>query len=78
MENYFSVSDVARRLGATPRDISDLLYRRELRDDLCPIIGGRRLIPESYIHQIEAALMRHKRLAVTDRPQAPEEDSHAR
>src|SRR5689334_20191585 len=43
-----SVSDAARRLGANPRDISDLFYKRQLRDDLCPIVAGRRLIPESY------------------------------
>ena len=61
MKNYVSVSDVARRLGATPRSISDLFYRRELRDDLCPILSGRRLIPESYVDQIEAALRRHHR-----------------
>lgn len=62
MEDYFSVSDVARRLGACPKDISDLFYRRELRDDRCPIIGGRRLIPESYVPEIERALRRHRLL----------------
>jgi hypothetical protein len=56
-----SVSEVARRIGATPRDISDLFYRRELRDDLCPIVAGRRLIPESYVEDIEGALRRHAR-----------------
>jgi hypothetical protein len=56
-----SVSDVARRIGATPRDISDLYYRRELRDDLCPIIAGRRLIPETYVAEIEAVLRHHGR-----------------
>lgn len=62
MGQLLSVSDVARRLGAAPRDISDLFYRRELRDDLCPIIGGRRLIPQSYLEEIAAALRRHERL----------------
>lgn len=59
MSQYLSVSEVARRLDACPRDISDLFYRRALRDDLCPIVGGRRLIPESYILEIERALRRH-------------------
>ena len=62
MVYLLSVSDIARRLGASPRDISDLFYRRELRDDICPIVAGRRLIPESYIPQIEAALRRFKPL----------------
>jgi hypothetical protein len=55
---YLIVSDVARRIGANPRDISDLFYRRALRDDLCPIVGGRRMISEDYIEVIRAALKR--------------------
>jgi hypothetical protein len=51
-----SVSDVARRLGVTPRRISDLFYRRVLDDDACPIIAGRRLIPENYLGAVRAAL----------------------
>jgi hypothetical protein len=55
---YLSVSEVARRLGAKPKDISDLLYRRAVRDDLCPIVAGRRLIPEHCLSVIEMALKR--------------------
>ena len=58
MVHHHSVSEVARQLGVKPRDISDLFYSRELRDDLCPIVGGRRLIPETYIEEIAAALRR--------------------
>ena len=60
-----TVSGAARelsdRLGETvcPRGISDLFYSRQLRDDLCPIVGGRRLIPISYLPLIEMALRRH-------------------
>ena len=61
MDNHLSVSDVARRIGARPRDISDLFYRRELRDDRCPVIAGRRLIPSSYIPMVLAALRRNGR-----------------
>jgi hypothetical protein len=61
MERFFSVSEVASRLGANPRDVSDLFYRRELRDDVCPIVAGRRLIPDSYVQEIESALRRHRR-----------------
>ena len=43
--DYLSVSDAARELNVKPRILSDLLYHRVLRDDVCPIIGGRRLIP---------------------------------
>ena len=63
MEKLLSVSEVARRLDARPRDISDLFYLRELRDDICPIVAGRRLIPEPYIEEIAAALRRRSRQA---------------
>ena len=56
--DYLSVSEAARRLGAKPKNISDLFYRRALRDDLCPIVAGRRLIPENYLGMIELALKR--------------------
>jgi len=61
MDKLLTVSEVARQLDAKPRDITDLFYRRELRDDLCPIVGGRRLIPESYVPLIEMALTRRGR-----------------
>lgn len=60
-ENLLSVSEVARRLGAKPKDISDLFYARELRDDIAPIVAGRRVIPEAYIHVIRDVLRRHNR-----------------
>jgi hypothetical protein len=54
---FLSVSEVARQLRTKPKTISDLLYQRELRDDLCPIVGGRRLIPRSYLHVIRQVLI---------------------
>lgn len=60
LSQYMTVGEVARRLGARPKDVSDLLYRRELRDDLCPLVGGRRLIPETYLDEVEAALRRSR------------------
>jgi hypothetical protein len=57
MVEYLVVSDVARRLGVRPRDISDLFYQRRLNDDLCPIVGGRRLIPVDYVSVIQNALL---------------------
>ena len=56
--DYLSVSDAARELGAKPKHISDLLYQRELRDDLCPIVAGRRLIPRGYLPEILKALIK--------------------
>jgi hypothetical protein len=59
--SHLSVSEAARTLGANPRDISDLFYRRQLRDDLAPIVGGRRLIPVEYLDLIRMALRRNGR-----------------
>lgn len=58
MAKSLSVSEVARLIGAKPKDISDLFYRRELRDDLCPIVAGRRIIPEDYVETIRRVLIR--------------------
>ena len=55
--DFLSVSEVARVLGTKPKAISDLLYQRELRDDLCPIVGGRRLIPRTHLPTIRQALI---------------------
>ena len=57
MDRVF-VSEAARRLGAKPQDITWLFYTRQLRDDLCPIVGGRRLIPLDYLPIIATALRR--------------------
>lgn len=68
MPDHLIVSEAARALtdqlgeDVRPRDISTLFYLRELRDDLCPIIGGRRLIPHSYLPEIVSALRRHRKI----------------
>lgn len=53
---YLTVSEIARPLGVRPKDISDLFYQRELSDDACPVVGGRRLIHPDYVPSIVAAL----------------------
>lgn len=55
---YLSVGDVARKLDVRPSVVTQLFYERKLRDDLCPIVGGRRLIPPSYVQLIEIQLRR--------------------
>lgn len=56
MQQFFTVSDVARRLGVNPRLISDLLYQRKLDESRCSVVGGRRLIPEDYVPEIAKVL----------------------
>ncbi|MHC4445887.1 MAG: hypothetical protein ACYTF1_22860 [Planctomycetota bacterium] len=53
-----SVGDVARILGVRPSKITQLFYERRLDDDLCPIVGGRRLIPAEYVEIIAMELRR--------------------
>ncbi len=57
------VGDVARRLGVRPAQVTQLFYERRLREDLCPIISGRRIIPEDYLPVI-AMELRRKGVAV--------------
>ena len=52
------VGDVARILDVRPSWITQLFYERRLRDDLCPVVGGRRLIPPSYVPLVAMALRR--------------------
>jgi hypothetical protein len=62
-----SVGEVARAIGQGARavDITALFYRGSLREDLCPMVGGRRMVPDSYVHMIEAALRRAGKLALS-------------
>lgn len=55
-EHLHSVGDVARLLGVRPSQITALFYSRKIPDDLCPIVGGRRLIGDSEIHKIAQVL----------------------
>ena len=57
-ETILSVRDAARRLGVKAARISKLFYDDELNNDLCPILSGRRLIPESYVEVIAMVLRR--------------------
>jgi len=59
MPEYLTVSEVGRRIGAKPRDITMAFYNRQLRDDLAPIIGGRRVIPLDYIPIVASVLRRN-------------------
>jgi len=59
--DLLSVSEVARKIGARPRDISDLFYRRELGDEKAPIVGGRRMISPSFLPVVEMVLRRNGR-----------------
>lgn len=53
---YLTVSEIARRFGVRPRLISDLFYSRVLDDGRCPVLAGRRMIPEDYLPTIASML----------------------
>lgn len=57
-DKYLGVGDVAKRLGVRPHQVTALFYERRLRDDVCPIVSGRRIIPESYVRVIAVVLRR--------------------
>ncbi len=56
-----AADELSEQLGQTvrPKWITALFYDKELRGDLCPIIGGRRLIPRDYLPAIATALRQH-------------------
>lgn len=62
MMSYLSVSGAARRLAANPRDITILFYQRHLSDSVCPVVDGRRMIPESYLGEVERVLRERGKL----------------
>jgi len=68
MDKRFTVSEAARELTVrhgiviTPKTLTDLFYRRELDDVYCPIVGGRRLIPEDFLTTVEIVLRRRGHL----------------
>ncbi len=62
MSQQVTVSEVARELSVEPRAISDLFYKRVLSDSVAPVVGGRRLIPRTYIREIRHALREAGRL----------------
>ena len=66
MPDFLSVGQTAKAIGAgaRPCDITNLFYKGRLREDLCPIVGGRRLIPRDYVDQIAAVLRRAGKLPV--------------
>jgi hypothetical protein len=71
MSEYLSVGEAAARVGGgvLPRHISDALYSGRLDGSRCPMIGGRRLIPEDYVEEIGRVLLggrRRKELATTE------------
>jgi hypothetical protein len=59
----YSISGVARQLGVPPPAISNLFYRRLLSDEICPVVDGRRLIPQHYLGEIERVLRERGLLA---------------
>ena len=58
MEKMLSIGDVSRLLNVRPDQVTALFYKGHLRDDLCPIIGGTRIIPEDYVDVIAMELKR--------------------
>jgi hypothetical protein len=50
------ISSLARKWKLPPHVLSNLFYRRVLDDAICPVAGGRRVIPNDYVPVIERVL----------------------
>lgn len=57
------VGTVAERLGVAPHVITYLFRRQRLDGKRCPVVSGRRLIPEDYLGEIarEVRRMKHRK-----------------
>ncbi len=56
MERTLTTGQVAAQLGVRPKLITDLFYAGRLRENVCPVQSGRRLIPENYVEEVARAL----------------------
>ncbi len=56
--NIVTVGQVARKLSVPGFEISNLFYRGHLNEKVCPVVSGRRLIPEDYVPEIACELRR--------------------
>lgn len=62
-QKLFTTMEVARQLGVLPRIIADFFYQGRLDEKECPSIGGRRIIPASYVPTIRKVLQKAGKLA---------------
>lgn len=60
MADDLFVGQAAQRLGTTPIVLSHMLYTKAELASLCPINGGRRVIPIAVLPQLAAALSRRQ------------------
>lgn len=60
------MGEVVRAVGAPPgltvHALSMMFHRGQFRDDLCPIVGGKRRVPASYLPMVRLALKRAGKL----------------
>jgi hypothetical protein len=68
MQKFFAVSQVGRRFGVAPDLISNGFYRNWLDPARCPIVGTRRVIPEDYLDELKAILIRRGYLDEAGQP----------
>jgi hypothetical protein len=66
MAKFFGASGAARELKdqygeeVSPRDITNLFYLGKLDDQRCPVVSGRRLIPDDYLPVIQKVLLERR------------------
>jgi hypothetical protein len=61
--SHLTVGEASKRLGCKPRQITWAIYDgTALADVDVPIVGGRRMIPESSLPQLKAELQKAGKL----------------
>lgn len=64
MPDFVGVADAARRIGARRVDVSKVIYDGAIREDLAPLVGGRRLVRVDALEQVRAALVRRGKVLI--------------
>lgn len=56
LNDFLTAGAAADRIGATPKDVSDAIYRRRVDVSRCPVVAGRRLIPTDLLPELRKAI----------------------
>ena len=67
MIRYYSVGEAARLIDESARRTSDGFHKNWFDDSVCPLVGGRRLIPAHYLPML-ATILRDRRAKDRVRP----------
>lgn len=61
MQDHLTVGEAAKRLKRSPSAVTMAIYRRPDEFGDCPMVGGRRMIPEERLKDLRRILAKGRR-----------------